>query len=275
MAEFGRLRRWPAFWIILGSWILMNVTFAYIFTYLAYTSGDADSRMSDGLPPQLLLQQMAPSAVPETFTQGMALFGGALVLILGALTLGSGYGWGTWKTVLTQGPSRMSTIGGSLIALATVVVSLVCVAFAVDLVAASTIAAVESQPITMPGAAETAHGILAGVAILGMWVLAGALIGTLARGPALAVGLGLVWVLVVENLLRGVASIFDPIRLLTDHLPGTAAGSLAGAMRSVEAGDTPGVLDILSRSESLVALGAYAVIFAVATLWLVRRRDLS
>lgn len=34
----------------------------------------------------------------------------------------------------------------------------------------------------------------------GMWILGGALTGTLTRGPALAVGLGLVWVLAVENL---------------------------------------------------------------------------
>ncbi|HEU4542437.1 MAG TPA: hypothetical protein VFR23_15020 [Jiangellaceae bacterium] len=37
--------------------------------------------------------------------------------------------------------------------------------------------------------------------IFGMWTAAGVLIGVLTRSPALAVGLGLVWSLVVENLL--------------------------------------------------------------------------
>ncbi|MGV9544041.1 ABC transporter permease [Nocardia beijingensis] len=272
-AEMLRLRKWPAFWIVLGTWILLNLTFAYLFNYLAYTSGES-SRMSNGLPREVLLQQMLPAAVPEVFTQGMAMFGGALMLILGALTVGSGYGWGTWKTVFTQGPSRVQAVAAVVVSLAAVVVALVCAAFAADIAVAALIAASQSQALTAPALDRSLLGILTGVAILGMWTLAGALIGAVARGPALAVGLGLVWVLVVENLLRGVAGIFAPIEVVTDHLPGTAAGSLAGAMRTVDGPATPGVLHVLSRTESLVVLAAYLVLFAVGTIWLIRGRDL-
>lgn len=273
-AEMLRLRKWPAFWIILGTWILLNLTFSYLFNYLAYSSGDMKT-MSNGVPKDVLLHQMLPAAVPEVFTQGMAMFGGALMLILGALTIGSGYGWGTWKTVLTQGPSRNNAIGGALVSLAVTVIGLVCVAFVADVGVASTIAMTQSQSLALPGLGQAANGIITGTAILGMWTLAGALIGAIARGPALAVGLGLVWVLVVENLLRGVAAIFSPIKVLTDHLPGTAAGSMAGAMRTVDGPSTPGVLDILPRAQSLVALLAYVALFAAGTMWLVRRRDMA
>ncbi|WP_039794700.1 ABC transporter permease subunit [Nocardia araoensis] len=272
-AEMLRLRKWPAFWIVLGTWILLNLVFAYLFNYLAYTSGES-SRMSNGLPREALLQQMLPAAVPEVFTQGMAMFGGALMLILGALTVGSGYGWGTWKTVFTQGPSRVQAIAAVVVSLAVVVVALVCTAFVVDVSVAALIAASQSQALTLPALDRSLLGILTGVAILGMWTLAGALIGAIARGPALAVGLGLVWVLVVENLLRGVAGIFAPIEVVTDHLPGTAAGSLAGAMRTVDGPATPGVLQILPRTESLAVLAGYLVLFSVGTIWLMRRRDL-
>ncbi|MFI5536087.1 ABC transporter permease [Nocardia sp. NPDC051900] len=272
-AEMLRLRKWPAFWIVLGTWILLNLTFAYLFNYLAYTSGES-SRMSNGLPREALLRQLLPAAVPEVFTQGMAMFGGALMLILGALTVGSGYGWGTWKTIYTQGPSRVQAVAALVVSLATVVVALVCAAFVVDIAVAALIAASQSQALTMPALDRSLLGISTGVAILGMWTLAGALIGAIARGPALAVGLGLVWVLVVENLLRGVAGIFAPIQVVTDHLPGTAAGSLAGAMRTVDGPATPGVLQILSRTESLVVLAVYSVLFAVGTIRLMRRRDL-
>ncbi|MFE9582679.1 ABC transporter permease [Nocardia sp. NPDC006044] len=271
-AEALRLRKWPAFWIILGTWILLNLTFSYLFNYLAYTSGES-GRMSNGLPKDALLHQMLPAAVPEVFTQGMAMFGGALMLVLGALATGSGYGWGTWKTVFTQGPSRISAVGGVLVSLMVVVAGLVLTAFVVDLGVASLIGATQSQTLALPSPQQSALGILTGIAILGMWTLAGALIGVVARGPALAVGLGLVWVLVVENLLRAVASIFSPIAVITDHLPGTAAGSMAGAMRTVGAG-TPGVLDILSRTEALIVLGVYIALFAAGTVWLMRRRDL-
>ncbi|MFC9892863.1 ABC transporter permease subunit [Nocardia sp. NPDC127579] len=271
-AELLRLRKWPAFWIILGTWILLNLTFAYLFNYLDYTGGQ--SAMSDNLPEDVLLRQLLPAAVPEVFTQGMAMFGGALMLILGALVLGSGYGWGSWKTVLTQGPSRSAAFGGTLLSLLAVVFALVCAAFVVDLGVASVIAVSQDASLTLPTVGQAVNGIVTGTMILGMWTLAGAFIGTIARGPALAVGLGLVWVLVVENLLRGVSGILGPLAALTDRLPGTAAGSLAGAMRTVDGPPTPGVLDILSRTESLVVLGVYLALFAVGTLWLVRRRDL-
>ncbi len=273
-AEALRLGRWPAFWIILGVWILLNLTFAYLFNYLGYTSSEGGA-LVEGVPREVVLGQLLPAAVPEVFTQGMAMFGGALMLVLGALATGSGYGWGTWKTVFTQGPGRVTAVGGLLLSLLVVVVALVCVAFAVDLGISSLIAVSEGQSLALPSLDQSAIGILTGTAILAMWTLAGALIGAIARGPALAVGLGLIWVLVVENLLRGVAGIFGPIEAVTDLLPGTAAGSLAGAMRTVSGGTTPGVLDILTRGESFALLSAYVVAFAGGTIWFMTRRDLT
>ena len=273
-AEFARLRKWPAFWIVLGTWVLLNLVFAYLFNYLAYTSGDS-SRMSNGQPREVLLQLMLPAAVPEVFTQGMAMFGGALMLVLGALVVGSGYGWGSWKTVFTQGPSRPAVVGGTVLALAAVVVGLVVAAFVIDTGVAAAIGAIEHQSLTLPTPGRALSGLGTGVAILGMWTLAGALIAAIARGPALAVGLGLVWVLVVENLLRGVAGIFAPVRALTDHLPGSAAGSLAGAMRTVSGPATPGVLDVLSRPAALVMLVVYIAVFVAGTVALLVRRDMA
>jgi len=42
-----------------------------------------------------------------------------------------------------------------------------------------------------------------------------------------------VWVLVVENLLRGAAQLLTELQDVTDVLPGTAAGSLAAAVATV------------------------------------------
>ena len=110
-----------------------------------------------------------------------------------------------------------------------------------------------------------------------MWTTAGVLLGTLARSPALAVGLGLVWALVVENLLRGVSGLLAGLAVLTDHLPGTAAGSLVGALApSAQAGGgTPGVLAAIPGPTALAAVAAYLVAFTAVTLLLVRRRDLA
>jgi hypothetical protein len=111
-----------------------------------------------------------------------------------------------------------------------------------------------------------------------MWMFAGALLGTLTRGPALAVGLGLVWALVVENLLRGVASLLGPLRLVTDWLPGTGAGSVAGAIGALPQNDpngTPGVQTILSGASASWLLVAYVAVFLALSLGLTVRRDVT
>ncbi|KAF0961758.1 ABC transporter permease subunit [Rhodococcus sp. T7] len=273
-AELLRLRKWPSMWVLLAAWIVLNLVFVYLFNYITFKTGGTTD-MASSAPPDVLLAQMLPAAVPQVFTQGMAMFGGALMLILGALTIGSGYGWGTWKTVFTQGPSRSAALAGTLLALLTVVIGLVLTVAAVDVGVATVIATVESEPANLPAASPMLKALASGMLILAMWTAAGVLVGALARGPALSVGLGLVWVLVVENLLRGVAAILDPVSVVTDLLPGTAAGSLTGSLRDFGGDTTPGVLNILDGSTSVLVLAGYVAAFAVGTLWLVRRRDVN
>ena len=112
-AELLRLRKWPVLWVMVGVGIVLDILFGYVFDYLSYRTGDS-SEISEGVPPAALLDDLLPTGVPETTVQGMPMFGGAMLLILGALAVGGGYGWGTWKTVFTQGLSRASAFGGTL-----------------------------------------------------------------------------------------------------------------------------------------------------------------
>jgi ABC-2 type transport system permease protein len=275
-AELTRLGRWPATWVLIGTWLLLNLTFGYLFNYLSYRSGDGS--FAAEATGAALLDQMMPDNVPVTMVQGMPMFGGALVLILGALAVGSGYGWGTWKTVFTAGPRRRTVLAGTFGALGILLAGLVAVTFAVDMAAALAVAAAESQAVVWPTLATVAQGLGAALLIGGMWLAAGVLLGTLARGPALAVGLGLVWSLVVENLLRGVAGLLGPLETVTDVLPGTAAGSLAGALGAVTQADpngTPGVTTVISGTAAALLLGAYLVVFLAASVGLTTRRDIA
>jgi ABC-type transport system involved in multi-copper enzyme maturation permease subunit len=277
-AELLRLRRWPALWVLCGTWLLLNLTFGYLFDYLSYRSGDSIGPADAGVPPQVLLHGLLPAQVPITMVQGLPIFGGALLLILGALAFGSGYGWGTWKTVFTAGPRRSTALGGTLAALGIVLVCLIAVSFVLDLAASLAIAAAESAPMTLPSLLHAAQGLGSGLLIAGMWTGGGMLLGTVTRGPALSIGLGLVWALVVENLLRGLADVLGPLRAVTDVLPGTAAGSLVGAIGGIPASDpggTPGVTTILGGPAAIALLAAYVVVFLGAGLTLTTRRDLT
>lgn len=276
-AELLRLRKWPALWLTITVELLLNVLFVYVFNYVSYRSS-GDSGISEGVPKQVLLERMLPAAIPHSGVAGMPMFAGALVLILGALAAGSGYGWGTVKTVALQGPGRLTSLAGSLVALLAAVVGLVVALFATDVLVSLLVATSESQPVVWPAVSELARSFGGGVLIMGTLTLGGVLLGTLARSPALSVGLGLVWVLAIENLLRGVGEIWSPLQRVTDLLPGTAAGSLTGALGAVpvtEPGGTPGVLDTLGGAASLSLLAAYVVGFVGLTAALVRRRDVT
>ena len=275
-AELLRLRKWPAVWVTIGAWMTLTAMFGYLFSYLSYTTGD-NTFASEGATPASLLAEILPANVPNVLLQGMPMFGGALMIVLGAIVAGNGYGWGTWKTVLTQGPSRTTTVLGSLAALTTFVISIVLVSLVVCFGISLVIAGAESQAVVWPAFGDVATSVGTGVLVLEMWALAGFLLGTLARGPALSVGLGLVWALVVENLLRGVGALLEPVEAFTKILPGTSAGSLVGSIVGVAGGGdgTPGVLDTLSGGQASVTVAAYVVLLPLIALLLVRRRDVA
>ncbi|MCO1576985.1 ABC transporter permease [Crossiella sp. SN42] len=273
-AELFRLRKWPAIWVIGGAWLLLNLTFVYLLNYLSYVDG---SRFAAGVPKELLLARLLPEGVPLGLVQGTPMFGGAIMLTLGALATGSGFGWGTWKTAYTQGRSRLAVLGGTAAALAVVLLTVVLTTLLVDFGVATGIALAEGQDLVYPGLGEVLRGVGGALLVLGMWVSAGVALGTLSRSPALAVGLGVVWVLAVENLLRGVAGALDWLAPVTDVLPGSVTGSVVAALGAtpVSQGGTPGVVDTLTAWPAVGLACAYTLAFAAITVWLVCRRDVS
>jgi ABC-2 type transport system ATP-binding protein len=275
-AELLRLRSWPAVWVTLGVWMLLALMFGYLFNYFSYKTGDLSFSNQDTTI-DMIFAELMPTAVPNVLLQGMPMFGGALMLVLGGLVAGSGYGWGTWKTVFIQAPSRRTAVAGSLLALTAIVVLIVLVTLALCFGVSATIGLSEGADLTWPTLAAVGKSVSAGCLVLELWALAGFTVGTLARGPALAVGLGLVWTLVVENLLRGVGSLLGPVEALTHGLPGTAAGSLVGSLTGVqaEAEGAPGVLDVISGTRATWTIVAYLVAFVVITLTATERRDVN
>ncbi len=273
-AELLRLRKWPAVWVTLGAWVFLALLFGYLFNYVSYRTGDT-SFSNDGLSSQALLQELLPAHLPDVLIQGMPMFGGALMMVLGAIAAGNGYAWGTWKTVFTQGPSRAQTIAGSLLTLTAFVVGIVLLTLVLFTAVSSSVALTEGAKLAWPSAVALLKSLGVGCLVLELFALAGYTVGTLARGPALAVGLGLVWVLVIEPLLRGVGSLLGSVESFTHVLPGTAAGSLVGSLIGVEADPTPGVLHELGGATALIAVALYVLAFAGLTITLVGRRDVT
>jgi ABC-2 type transport system permease protein len=275
-AEILKLRKRPATWVLLGVVLALTQLFGYILPYSSWLTSDQNFR-TQGLDPQAVLAGTLPGELVPTSLGGFPVFAGALALILGALATGSEYGWGTMQTALTQRPTRLAVYGGKLAALAASTLAIVVATFALNATVASVIATVESRPLDYPSLAELAKGVGSGWLILGMWCGLGALLGFAFRGVALPIGLGVVWVLGVENLVSAVAdSLLTGLRPLRDVLPGVNAGSLVwslapGGGSSGEA--PPGVIDAVTGGRATLSLALFVAAFAIAGAFLVRRRD--
>jgi ABC-2 type transport system permease protein len=274
-AELFRLRRWPAVWVTISAWLLLNALFNYVFNFVTYTSGDS-SFSNEGQSRADVLAQIVPAGLADNFPQGMPLFGGAIMMVLGAIVAGNGYGWGTWKTVFTQGPSRAAVVLGSIAALCVLVAGIVLATLISDAGMSLAVALQQSHDVTWPGLSDLVQSVGGSLLVMEMWALAGYFLGVVARGPAVSVGLGLVWALVIEQLLRGVGTSLNAVAVFTHFLPGTAAGSLIGSIVGAGGPDpTPGIIDTLSGGRALVTMTAWIVLLPLASLWLTRQRDVA
>jgi ABC-2 type transport system permease protein len=267
-AELARVVRRPANWLLLAVAVVLSVTFAYLIPYAGFAGGTQGPPGSDRALPTMLPGQFVGNAVG-----GMPVFVGALALIFGVLVVGSEYGWQTWKTVLAQGPSRVRLYGAKLAAVCAGALVLVLVLFAAAAAASAVVAGLEDQAMAWPSAAEVLTGIGGGWLVTMMWACLGVLLGVALRGVALPIGLGLVWLLAVQNLLAAIAApLVDWIAQMQKGLPGPNAGSLAASLGA--GSDTPGVAALVGSGQATLVVAAYLVGFALVGGWLLSRRDI-
>lgn len=268
-AELAKALRRPAHWLLLAVAITLSVMFAYLIPYAGYAGGTAGPPNSD-----LGLETMLPGAFVGNAIGGMPVFVGALAVILGVLVVGTEYSAETWKTVLSQGPSRATVYTGKLAAIAVATLGLTLVLITVSAGASALVASVEGQPLGWPPLVDVLGGIGAGWLVTTMWASFGALLAVVFRGIALPVGLGLVWLLAVQNLLAAIAApLVDWIADLQLGLPGPNAGSLVAAFGAGT--DTPGVDALVGGGQAALVVAAYLVVFAVSGGWLLSRGDLT
>ena len=202
-AELLVLRKRASTWILLGVWVVLGLLFAYLLPYLTYKGG------AGGLQPTPL-ELMLPHRLADNLLGGFPFFGGVLALMVGVLAVGSDYGWDTLKTLLIQRPGRMRVFGAKVAALAVALVPFVVASFLAGAVASFLVAGAENAAVHWPSALELVRGVAAGWFILATWATFGVLLAVLSRGTALAIGLGIVYALVVEGLLSALA---EPGRL--------------------------------------------------------------
>jgi ABC-2 type transport system permease protein len=266
-AELLVLRKRAATWVLLGIWTLLGIFFAYVVPY-ALDPEDATGGV----------RQFLPESLAANLLDGFPFFGGVFALMLGVFAFGSEYGWDTLKTLFTQRPGRLRVFGSKLAALGIVLVPFVLTLFAAGAVASYVIAQIEDAPVSWPSAWLLVRAIGASWLILAVWAALGVALGVLTRGTSLAIGIGILYALVIEGLLSAFADSVDVLEPLTQVFLRANGYSLAAALgasaESIESSG-PGSFGgpFVASGQAVAVLVAFVAGFAALTGFVLRRRD--
>lgn len=271
-AELLILRKRTATWVLLAIWVTLATMFADVVPYLRYHNA-----LGTGRPQSLT--PLLPEGLVGNLTGGFPFFGGAIVLILGVLTLGSDYGWGTLKTLFTQRPGRLHVFAAKLLALAIALVPFVLLVFVIGGVASYLVAQRENAAVDWPSLSLVIRGFAASWFLLAVWAALGVLLAVVTRGTALAIGIGILWALVVEGL---VSALFDETSLLRPliklFLRANGYSLVQGLGGALDASDNgPGSFSgpFVDGAQAALVLGAYLIGFVALSASILRRRDVA
>jgi ABC-2 type transport system permease protein len=267
-AELLVVRKRTSTWTLLGIWTLLALVFAYIVPYVQYL--DRSRSLGEMLPQHLVPQLLG----------GFPFFGGVFALMLGVLAFGSEYGWGTLKTLFTQRPGRLWIFGAKLVALAATLVAFVLVVFAFGALASYAIALREGAHVAWPSASLLLRGLGAGWVILAAWAALGIFLAVLSRGTSLAIGIGILYSLVIEGLLSALAREVSVLDNLVQFFLRANGYSLAAALgvSAQDVGDRgPGSFSgpFVGGGQALLVLASYVVVLLAGSALLLRRRDVT
>ena len=276
---FKTIRR-PGVWVCVVGLMAVVVTIGYALPWLAETFAPPSS--SQGLPPGTTLADFKVALYPINFVretmQQWNLLGGVFALIVGVLSQGSEYGWGTVKTLYTQRDGRTTMLLGKLGSLLLVVIVMVVGLFTVAAVSSVAAALLDGKSIEFPPASEIVKGVAAMVLIYSLWSGFGFILATAFRQSAMAIGLGLAYALVVEGLIFGFGGslLGDWVRKIQEWFPIANTGYLTDAVGSVNIKGIPiGPKPYADGAHAITVLLIYVVAFVLISALLVRRRDVT
>jgi ABC-type transport system involved in multi-copper enzyme maturation permease subunit len=276
---FKAVRR-PGIWVLIGLFFGLAILIGYAITWLVYTYSPPSA--AQGLPPGTTFADFKMALYPENVvkqTLGQwGLLGGVFALIVGVLTQGSEYGWGTIKTLYTQRYGRLTMLFGKLGAMLVVVLVIAIGLFAVDLASSWVVVQLDHKVSSFPAAEVIVKAIGAAFLIFSFWAVFGFALATLFRQSALAIGLGLAYALVIELLVFGLlaglgGNIVKPIQ---QWFPIANTSYLSQSFGTVRIRGLQGqTAPYADATHAVVMLLLYVAAFTAISAWLTRTRDVT
>jgi ABC-type transport system involved in multi-copper enzyme maturation permease subunit len=274
-AELLKLRKRPGTWVIAGLTLYFALFHYYIVEYIIYRFVLAGIFLPQ-VPPQTQLRQILPELFLENVMESIQFYGIMMAIILGALVAGNEYAWGTLKTILTQRPSRAAIYAGQALAVAVVIALIIVTTFVTVGVASWLISVVEGEAAAWPPATDIGAAISAAWLILALWAAAGMVLATLFRSSAVAIGIGIGWVELIEGNIINLFSLqFGWIDAMQEWLPWANERTLAAqwGQPGVTEG-TPVLLPVSGQQYVWVSV-LYLVGAILLGMLVFRRRDVT
>ena len=256
-AELRKLRRPTLFFGTMGA-ALFFTGLITSFIYLMIDSPQGNGDRGRSISREVL--QLASGSVNGFASVGGFL--GIIALCVFAAQTAQEYTYGTLRNLLVRQPGRMKILIGKLISM---------VIFALIMISIAAIVSVAISYILAPGAKVNTdlwltsagyHAIFTTFVNVTVSVVAfgivGMVLGLLLRSPISAISLGVLWLLIVENLLIAVKNSWQ------SWLPGAQLNAIASG----------GTLD-LTYKHALAVGGIYVAVGAIIASVLFVRRDVA
>jgi ABC-type transport system involved in multi-copper enzyme maturation permease subunit len=272
--EWLKLRKRPAVWLLGGVLLTLVVLLTYGLLFLVVVTRPGSVQVGGGGVDTLKQAIYPANFVVAVLSGGGGGFGGAVALILGALTFGSEYGWATLKTIFTQRPARLEVFAAKLLALAAVLAVYDLAIFTAGALVSALVGAYFGHFTPWPSLLSVLEGVLAGWLILAFWASLGTALAVLFRQAGLAIGLGLVYSLAVEGILFGLLGQFDWMKNVEKAFPGANGTALIQTL-STRPRSPQNPEPTVGALQAIVVLLAYLVIFAAVSGLVLRRRDVT
>jgi ABC-2 type transport system permease protein len=272
-AELLKLRKSWSTWILGGVLVLGLLVLGYLLIYLLVQNpppGDPGAEQGiAALKTTLLPMNVVPNVIG--FLAGL---GGPIALVIGALNSAREYSLRTITAILTQRPSRLGLLASKAIALAILLAILVVACFAVGVVGSLLVAALDGTPGNLPSIAEIGKGAAASWLILGAWAALGFALGMVLRSTGLAIGLGLVYALVIETVISALGFALDLFDNVSRGLLGRNASALADAFGQLNLNGGEGG-PVNPPATAALVLAAYVIGSLVVAAFVFTRRDVA
>lgn len=275
-AEWFKLVRRRAMWLTIGLMLALAVGIEYFLVYVVATHPPAGAARVHADLSALRTGLYPDSVIKKSLANASSLVG-IFAVIVGVLAQGSEYSWATVKTAFVQLPGRLSIMTGQLVSLAALALIMVAGLFIADAAASYVIGAIDSKSPAWPSVIDLVKGVGAGWLILYFLTVLGFGLATLFRQSAMAIGLGLAYVLIIENLVFGLlVNLGDTFKRVQEWFPIANAGYLEDAFgRARSAMVAPVTSSPVDAAHAVIVLALWLAGLAAMSAVLVRTRDVA